>query len=273
MGANKHKKIVMPKPLTNTPDLDSMHNYLATAVIDDVTKTMFSQMLAFISDLQHTVDHLTVQLARTDQYSRRGTVVVSGLAKSHDETSDSLVNVACEKISQLSGIKVEPSDIQAVHRNGDGNKESDNSDNSDNSANGSDRNLRSRNKSGVVTSAANSAKSSDSIPSITVRFHNLMKKDKVMGNIRNYNKPVKVTQSLTPYLRGVKKQIGKITKEKRPDLEVRFIHLKSSTAGLAVKLVNKGQPLDKKGWVHYTGIWCVHDFVEQLNKPRGEASG
>ena len=86
-----------------------------------------------------------------------------------------------------------------------------------------------------------------------------------MSKIRNYNKPVRVTQSLTPYLRGVKKDITTACKNLIPDnLIVRFIHLKSATSGLHVKLVDKTHGADKDSWVHFNGIWCLSDFTDQV---------
>ena len=239
---------------TNKPlPIDQIAEQLDSSNLDSTTKLLVGQLLDHISSLQQTVDSLSVQVARTDQYSRRGTLVISGLPKAADETPESIIGVACKEIQNNTGIVVNASDIQIAHRNGDGKK------NSDGNGAGTGRPHR----SGLVSGGSDSTNSGH-VPSITVRFHNLIKKDQVTTKIRNHGKNIKITQSLTPYLRGVKKAIGETVKTNRSHLTVRFIHLKSATAGLAVKLVSKAKPDDKNSWEHYTGIWCLQDFANQL---------
>ena len=113
---------------TNKPlPIDQIAEQLDSSNLDSTTKLLVGQLLDHISSLQQTVDSLSVQVARTDQYSRRGTLVISGLPKAADETPESIIDVACKEIKNNTGIVVNASDIQIAHRNGDGKKNSDGS--------------------------------------------------------------------------------------------------------------------------------------------------
>ena len=168
---------------------------------------------------------LEVECAKTDQYSRRSTIVVSGLAVSNGETSESLSNAVCKAISSQS-VTVTPRDLQACHRNG--------------------------------TSKDNKP------PSVTVRLYDYGLKDRVLRGYSNFDKATKsrrrvtVTQSLNPYFRDLKAKIN----EKVGTENIRYIHYRSPTAGLVVRFKNdqviQGETVVK-------GIFCMDSFSSQID--------
>ena len=85
------------------------------------------------------------------------------------------------------------------------------------------------------------------LSSITVRFSNLTKKDKVLRGYKNFHpnrkpKQVRVYQSMTPYYKLLKNNITDYFK--RLQVKVKWVHWRSSTAGMCVKLDN-GKLLSK----------------------------
>ena len=101
-----------------------------------------------------SVDAVETNIAKTDQYSRRDTVVVTGVDyKPETETYNSLSDTVAEEMRK-SGVQVSSSDFSACHRNG---------------------------KTTKVPPA----------PSITVRFYSSYKKDNLLFRYKNYenNKP------------------------------------------------------------------------------------
>ena len=70
------------------------------------------------SAMSTCVDTVETNLAKTDQYSRRSTVLVTGMDyKKESETYDSLSTNVASELSK-SGVKVSNSDFAACHRNG-----------------------------------------------------------------------------------------------------------------------------------------------------------
>jgi len=123
-------------------------------------------------------------------------------------------------------VKLVPGDFEAVHRNGNKNTEY----------------TRPRDQKKFVNP-----------PSITVRFGNLTKKDKVQRSYKNYNKErklkqVRVYQSLTPYYKSLKDNISKYFEGLK--VPVKWIHWRSATAGMVVKL-DGGRLLTK--------LFCLND--------------
>ena len=68
--------------------------------------------------MSNSVDNVEVDLAKTDQFSRRNTLVVTGLEyKKKTETFDTLSSTVADELT-TSGIKVNSNDFSACHRNG-----------------------------------------------------------------------------------------------------------------------------------------------------------
>ena len=70
------------------------------------------------NEMSNSVDNVEVDLAKTDQYSRRNTLVVTGLEyKKETETYDTLSSTVADEHT-TSGIKVNSNDFSACHGNG-----------------------------------------------------------------------------------------------------------------------------------------------------------
>ena len=68
--------------------------------------------------MSNSVDAVEVNVAKTDQYSRRDTVVVAGLDYNPEtETHSELTGAVAGEMSK-SGVQVNASDFSACHRNG-----------------------------------------------------------------------------------------------------------------------------------------------------------
>ena len=160
------------------------------------------------SAMSSTVDTIEVDTAKTDQYSRRNNIVVTGVEyKKETETYENLCNTVAEELS-TSGVKVYNNDFSACHRNG--------------------------NKVKVITQKGKKVKVP---PSVTVRFYNSNMKDLVLRSYKNYTdgkpKPVKVVQSLNNYYQALKSNISNFCREK--DVKILWMHWRSSSAGLCLK--------------------------------------
>ena len=158
--------------------------------------------------MSSTVDTIEVDTAKTDQYSRRNNLVLTGIEyKKETETYENLCNTVAEELS-TSGVKVNNNDFSACHRNG--------------------------NKVKVITQKGKRVKVP---PSVTVRFYNSNKKDLVLRSYKNYNdgkpKPIKVIQSLNNYYQTLKSNISNFCREK--DVKILWMHWRSSSAGLCLK--------------------------------------
>ena len=161
------------------------------------------------SAMSTSVDTVESNLAKTDQYSRRSTVLVTGMDyKKESETYESLSENVASELSK-SGVKVDNNDFAAWHRNG-------------NKAKTVKRNGRE-----VVTP-----------PSITVQFINANKKDRVLKGYKNFEggkpKKVKVVQSLNNYYQELKYNISNLCRENGN--KVLWIHWRSPSSGLCIKL-------------------------------------
>ena len=161
------------------------------------------------SAMSTCVDTVETNLAKTDQYSRLSTVLVTGMDyKKESETYDSLSTNVASELSK-SGVKVSNSDFAACHRNGS--------------------KIKTVKRSGreVVTP-----------PSITVKFVNANKKDSVLKGYKNFEggkpKKVKVVQSLNNYYQELKYNISNLCREN--GVKVLWIHWRSSSSGLCIKL-------------------------------------
>ena len=70
------------------------------------------------NEMSNSVDNVEVDLAKTDQYSRRKTLVVTGLEyKKEIETYDTLRSTVADELT-TSGMKVNTNAFSACHRNG-----------------------------------------------------------------------------------------------------------------------------------------------------------
>ena len=178
--------------------------------------------------MSNSVDAVEVNVAKTDQYSRRDTVVVTGLDYNPEtETHSELTGAVAGEMSK-SGVQVNASDFSACHRNG--------------------KKFKQFNRNGRSIKVP---------PTVTVRFLNSHKKDNLLANYKNYEngkpKKVKIVQSLNYHYQDLKNSISNICKE--CDVSVKWIHWRSASAGLCVKLKD-GRFISK--------IHCMTDFRKQL---------
>ena len=158
----------------------------------------------------------SVGLGKVEQYSRRGTLTVVGVKMTPGEDVFSVV----KSLLSTDDVKLVDGDFEAIHRNGDKDTK-------------------------FVRQSDN--KEFTNPPSITVRFSNLTKKDKVLRGYKNFHpnrkpKQVRVYQSMTPYYKLLKNNITDYFK--RLQVKVKWVHWRSSTAGMCVKLDN-GKLLSK----------------------------
>ena len=174
----------------------------------------FIMNTSIINQLQYyitsaCVDTVESNLAKTDQYSRRSTVLVTGLDyHKESETYQNLSENVASKLSK-SGVKLSNSDFAACHRN--------------------------RNKIKTVKRSGQEIKTP---PSITVKFVDANKKDCVLKGYKNFEggkpKKVKFVQSLNNYYQDLKYNISNLCRENGD--KVLWIHWRSSSPGLCIKL-------------------------------------
>ena len=75
-------------------------------------------ILANCSVVSSSMDTIETEIARTDQYARRNTVMVTGIDyKRETETFNELTETVATELSK-SGVPVSTSDFAACHRNG-----------------------------------------------------------------------------------------------------------------------------------------------------------
>ena len=164
------------------------------------------------SAMSSSVDNVEVDLAKSDQYSRRNTLVVTGLQyKKETETYDTLSSTVADELT-TSGIRVSSNDFSACHRN-----------------NKNTKTVMIKGKQVKIP------------PSVTVRFYNANKKDHVLNNYKNYvnckDKPVRVVQSLNHHYQTLKTNIINLCREK--DVKVSWIYWRSASSGLCIKFDNQ----------------------------------
>ena len=119
------------------------------------------ELKSCISGCRVACNDATVSAEKVVQYSRRNTMVVSGLEFSDSETQYKLETNICNILSE-SGVEVKPSDLNHGHRNG---------------------------KKGRVIKNKNGSRTFP--PSITVVFDKSSKKDKVLRSYSNYDSATK----------------------------------------------------------------------------------
>lgn len=206
-----------------------------------ILNTVITQLIEVKTDLvmSSTAQHESfIRTAKTEQYSRRNTCVVVGLKVDSSESNNThskLADNVCKTLSTVSGTSVKPTDLSAVHRNGNG-----------------------KSQPGV-----RNTRSAKTPPSVTVCFYNSNLKDKIMQNFSNFdssaNKPrdVRLYQSLTKFYSDLKNQISGEVESRLGKNKVRWIHWRSQSAGLVVKLKDSNQTVIKS-------IFCIDDFKRQF---------
>ena len=208
---------------------------------DEVTKlstsneeTQFSNvgLQRTVNELQKDSELITIMAAKAEQYTRRDTIIVSGVDMLPDEQESDLTKKVTVELRK-SGHEVSADDFTAIHRNGNSNKT-----------------ITRDNKEIVVS------------PSITVKFRNINKHDRVVRDYKNFDKSankkrkVRIYQSLSVYYKTLKESINDYcTKNK---YGVLWAHWRSPSCGFAVKM--------KAGNKLLTGIHCMSDFQNKLHE-------
>lgn len=196
------------EPHTLDPELSSkLDEIKSDSSVSAQVLSLLTLLCIRVSDQESTINEqrrkiaqLETENAKTDQYNRRSTIIVSGLPRESHEKPESLKRNICATLSR-SGVSVSPDDLQACHRNAQ--------DNSD----------------------------SNKPPSVTVRFFNYDRKDSVVNGYHNYDKEKKckrevtVTQSLNYHFRTLKKAINAHV----GSANIRYIHYRSASSGLVVQ--------------------------------------
>ena len=192
-------------------------------------------------NVRESVNDLTLNVVKTEQYSRRDTITVVGLPKpAGTEAESDLCNKVADVLSAC-GETVTADDLSVAHRNS----------------------KHSKVVRGNITIP----------PSVTVRFAKISKKDSVLRGYRNYDqclkKPreVRVYQSLTSHYSSVRNSIVEFFKS-GPDcenygdvfnhgLKLKWATYQSPTSGFAVKL-------DSAVGEYMNGIHLFQDFLKQI---------
>ncbi len=179
------------------------------------------------SAMDGSLKDITTGVVKTEQYARRDTITVVGVAQPTDEKPAALAEKVAQQLS-LSGETVAPSDFSTLHRNGQA------------------REIRGK----IVP------------PTITVKFSKVSKKDAVLRGYRNFDsvakKPrnIKVYQSLSPHYAGLRQKIVKFFDTTNNNInhgkELKWATYQSPTAGLVVRL---------KSEEYIKGIHIWDDFV------------
>ena len=227
------------------PRLDSLVTTDPVLIeLRSVLNTVITQLIEVKTDLviSSTVQQESfIRTAKTEQYSRRNTCVVVGLkidASESNNTHSKLADNVCKTLSSVSGTPVKSTDLSAVHRNGSGKTQS-------------------QSQGGRTT------RSNKTPPSVTVCFYNSNLKDKIMQTFSNFDssadKPrdVRLYQSLTKFYSDLKTQISGHVESSLGKNKVRWIHWRSQSAGLVVKLKDGNQTVIKS-------IFCFDDFKRQF---------
>lgn len=222
------------------PAVEEIVKPLLVPVVNDVTKVQAEMydlgmnVQRDVCDLADRVNGNLLSVTKVEQYSRRGTLTVVGVSMTPNEDIPAKM---CSLLS-VGGVVVNPDDLEAAHRNGNKN---------------------------IVYTTGDGVQGSKP-PAITVRFRNFAKKDSVLRSYKNYNdgkaKPIRVYQSLTQYYKDLKASISKYCKDDL-QLDLNWIHWRSSTAGLCVKT---------RSGVLYSKIFCFADFRKAAVVPPGNKS-
>ncbi len=190
-------------------------------------------------NVRETVQDLTLNVVKTEQYSRRDTITMVGLAKPESETDAQLCSKVADVLS-ASGETVTANDLSVAHRNSKHTK---------------------------------SYRGKTVPPSVTVRFAKISKKDSVLRGYRNYDptlkksRDVRVYQSLTPHYSSLRNFIVDFFKSDsncenygdvfNAGLKLKWATYQSPTSGFAIKLVSGvGE--------YFNGIHTIQDFLKKI---------
>ena len=166
-------------------------------------------------DFDHSMREIKVSTVKTEQYSRRDCITVTGVGKPEGETTKDLGVKVASTLSK-SGVPVKVDDFSAFHRNGDKVKQI-------------------KQRDGRVKEIP---------PTITVKFKTVNKKDDVVKNYKNYDvenskrNDIQVYHSLSPHYASLRRSIlqyfsdGNNTYGK----ELKWVRYLSPSSGIAVKL-------------------------------------
>lgn len=185
-----------------------------------------------------TVDESFVRSVKTEQYSRRNTMVLVGLPVDPSESADSVGNLparVAETLSTESGVTVKAKDLSAVHRNKSGSS-----------------NVRATRSNGPA--------------SVTVALLDSNLKDRVLHQFSNFDtrqkksKPVRLYQSLSFFYTQLKQRISAAVEAKFPGKDnkegMRWIHWRSQSSGFVLKFKD-GKML--------RGVFTYEDFESKFN--------
>ena len=149
-------------------------------------------------------------------------------AMSNSVTCDTLSSTVADELT-TSGIKVTSNDFSACHRN--------------------NKNIKTVMIKGKQVKIP---------PSVTVRFYNTNKKDRVLNKYKNHTngkaKPVRVVQSLNHHYQTLKTNISNLYREN--DTKISWIHFRSASSGLCIKFDNQ---------IILSKIHSMADFNKQFN--------
>ena len=167
------------------------------------------------ADMSHSLKDVRMSAIRSEQYSRRDCVTVTGLTQSEGETPKELVPKVATVLSK-SGVTVKAEDISACHRNG-----------------GKVKQIKLRD--GSLKSIP---------PTITVKFKSINQKDELIKGYKNFDaaksKPadVQVYHSLSKHYAGLRRDILNFfrTDEAAAGRSAKWVKYLSPTSGLALKL-------------------------------------
>ena len=186
------------------------------------------------NNVADNIDKMESGLAHCDQYSRRNTVIVTGLNFKSSESHDELTENVASEMSKC-GLHVVKHDFSACHKNS--------------------------NKHKSVTNSS-TGKTISLPPSVTVRFYDSHKKDTVLHKYRNYenNRPkkVRVYQSLNNYYINLKKNISNFCSDN--EIDIKWIHLRSQSSGFCIKVS------ENDDFRVMSKVFSMGDFTRNLYK-------
>ena len=236
-----HMKTLLDELEPVTPFEKGMKSYMTflhcqfTELKHQVDRVQSDSVVRYRNTME-TVDELALSCIKTEQYSRRDTVTVVGLAQPENETQPGLTKKVAEVLS-TPGDTVTEADLSVVHRNS--------------------------NRPKII-------KGKTIPPSVTVKFCRIDTKDRALRAYKNFDtvqkrpREVKVYQSLTPHYSSLRGTIYKFLNSKPNDgqdfgricnngLSPKWVTYQSPTSGLAIKL-SSGE--------YFTGIHTFDDFVK-----------
>ena len=214
-------------------------------LIAQMTEIKYAQTRQFELNMAQTrtMDQLSLSVIKTEQYSRRECLTVTGLPQQDSETVKTLGDNVVKELSK-SGVQVKAEDISAVHRNGKDAKE--------------------------VTLRDGSKKKIP--PSVSVKFKSANLKDELIKNYKNFDmaqskpKTVQIFHSLSRHYSNLRNDIVLFFKNRTVNIRdgilqagnfnLQWCKYMSPTAGLAVRL---------KTGEFIKGIHTFSDFVVKFN--------